>query len=74
MPYLGFLGKNFIKRLSYLKLPPLNLSNCKILRKTKIPKFGTKNALFEYFWAGIFFKRLLSYLKSAPSSLSKMSL
>ena len=46
--------------------------------KTKMPKFGTKNALFEYFWSkmsylGIFglgFKRkLMLYLKSAPSNL-----
>ena len=29
-------------------------------------KFGTKNALFGYFWARIS-KILLSYLKSAPS-------
>ena len=29
-------------------------SNCKILRKkTKMSKFGTKNALFGVFWAGI---------------------
>ena len=33
-----------------------------------MPKFGTKNALFGYFWARIFIK-LLSYLKSAPSNL-----
>ena len=30
----------------------------------KIPKFGTKNVLFSYFWARTF-KKLLSYLKSA---------
>ena len=32
-------------------------------------KFGTKFALFEYFWARIF-KKLFSYLKLAPSNLS----
>ena len=32
-------------------------------------KFGTKNALFGYFWARIS-KKLLPYLKSAPSNLS----
>ena len=47
--------------------------NVKYPGKTKMPKFGNKNALFGYFWAGIF-KNLLSYLKSAPSNLSKMSL
>ena len=25
----------------------------KFCEKTKMPKFGTKIALFEYFWAGI---------------------
>ena len=28
----------------------------KFVEKTKIPKFGTKNALFRYFWAGIWQK------------------
>ena len=32
-------------------------------------KFGTKSALFGYFWARIR-KKLLPYLKSAPSNLS----
>ena len=32
--------------------------------KLKLLKFGTKNALFGYFWATIL-KELLSYLKSA---------
>ena len=40
--------------MSYLKWAPSNLSNWKILwKKTKMPKFGTKNALFGYFWATI---------------------
>ena len=46
----------------------------KFCEETKMPKFGTKNDLFEYFWPkmpylGIFgleLKKLLSYLKSAP--------
>ena len=33
-------------------------------------KFGTKNDLFRYFWTKIF-KKVMSYLKSAPSRLSK---
>ena len=41
--------------------------------KKRTPKFGTKNVLFGYFWARIL-QRLLPYLKSAPSNLSKMSL
>ena len=42
----------------------------KYRKKTKMPKFGAKNALFGYFWARIW-KKLLSYLKLAPSNLSK---
>ena len=34
-----------------------------------MPKFGTKNALFGYFWADIW-KQHLSYLKLTPSNLS----
>ena len=34
-----------------------------------MPKFGTKNALFGYFSARIFNKKLLSYLKSTPLNL-----
>ena len=33
-----------------------------------MPKFGTKNALFGYFWAR-FLEKLFSYLKSALSNL-----
>ena len=33
-----------------------------------MPKFGTKNAIFAYF-GGRIKKKLLSYLKSAPSNL-----
>ena len=52
----------------------------KFCEEAKMLKFGTKNALFEYFWSkmsylGIFgleFKRkLMLYLKSAPSNLPK---
>ena len=35
----------------------------------KMPRFGTENPLFGYFWAGNL-KKLLLYLKSAPSNLS----
>ena len=36
----------------------------------KMPKFGIKNALFEYFWAKVL-NKLLPYFKSAPSNLPK---
>ena len=50
-----FSGWNLKKPLSYLKSTLSNLSTCKILqkKKQKMPKFGTKNALLGYFWAGI---------------------
>ena len=49
-----FLGQNFEKLLSYLKSAPSNLSNCRISqKKPKMPKFGTKNVLFGYFWGRI---------------------
>ena len=35
--------------LLHLKSPSSNLSNCRISWKKKMPKFGTKNALFRYF-------------------------
>ena len=57
MPYLDVLGSNFEKLMSYLKSAPSNLSHCKfdakVRKKIKLPKFGTKNALFGYFWARI---------------------
>ena len=34
-----------------------------------MPKFGTKNPLFQYFWARIL-EKLFSNLKSSPSNLS----
>ena len=36
-----------------------------------MPKFGTEDVLFGYFW-GKLWKKLLPYLKSATSNLSKV--
>ena len=51
MPDLGIIRLEYENnKLSCLKSAPSNFSHCKILRKkTKMLKFGTKNALFEYF-------------------------
>ena len=55
-----------MKRISsYLKSTPSNLSNCKILVKTKMSKFGTKNALFGYFWLE-FEKNIVIFEISSP--------
>ena len=53
MPYLGILLRKCEKLLLYLKSASSNLPKCKRLFKTKKSKFGTKNALFKYFWARI---------------------
>ena len=53
--------------MSYFKF-----SNCLVAKfgaKIYILKFETKNAWYGYFWTGIL-KKLLPYLKSAPSNLS----
>ena len=52
-----------------MKSAPSNLPNYKIwAKKAKMPKVGTKNALFGYFWARIL-NKLLPYFESAPSNL-----
>ena len=56
-----FLGWNLKTILSYLKpeFPKSNVMHSQICliakfhEKTKMPKFGTKNALFGYFWVRI---------------------
>ena len=73
MSDLGIFGLEFENNMSYLKSAPSNLSNWKnFVKEKKLSKFGTENALFGYFWAGIL-KKVLTYLKSTPSQLSKMS-
>ena len=54
MPYLGIFGLESLKyycsfRNKYLQIFLI----AKFCQKTKIPTFGTKNALLEYFWARI---------------------
>ena len=69
MPYLGLLGHNFRKLLSYLKQQRQICQLGTFRKNLKVYKFGTKKALLGHFWDGIL-KRLLRYLKSAPSNLS----
>ena len=54
MPYFGTFGYEFLKKLlSYSKSEPSICQITKFREKRKMPKFGTKNALFEYLWARI---------------------
>ena len=48
-----FFDWNLKILLSYLKSVPLNLPDCKIPYQNKILKSGNQNALFGYFWTGI---------------------
>ena len=48
-----YLGLKFKKLLSYLKSDPRICFIAKFCVETKMPKFGTKNAWFGYFGAGI---------------------
>ena len=51
-------------------LTPWNFNNVNFHAKIKTHIFGIKIAFFGYYWAAIL-KKLSSYLKSAPSNLSK---
>ena len=53
MPYLGNLGSNLKAILSYLTSTPRICLIAKFYDKTKMAKFGTKNAWFAYFGAGL---------------------
>ena len=53
MPYLGIFGLEFENNIVMFEIIISTLSNCKISRKMKMPKFGTKNVLFGYFEARI---------------------
>ena len=46
-------SQNFKKLLLYLKSAATNCLMTKLQEKAKMHKFGTKNALFAYFWARI---------------------
>ena len=53
MPYLGFFRLTFERKLLLHLKQPRILQNAKLHAKLKILKFGTKYALFGYFWAEI---------------------
>ena len=55
MPIFGIFWQEFRKSYCDLKSAPSNLPICKISqkKKTKMAEFGTRNAWFMYFLAGI---------------------
>ena len=69
---LQFFAKKQKRSILRPKMPYLDVFRLKFLRKkAKMPKFGTKNALFGYFWAILVvlgnFKKLFSLGKPIDS-------
>ena len=55
MPYMGIFGLFFSKNYCHIWNQHLWIClNAEFREKMKMSKFGTKNALFRYFWARIF--------------------
>ena len=59
MPYLGIFGLEFERNIVIFEISTSNhhpriCLNEKFREKNKMLQFGTKNALFGYFYAGIF--------------------
>ena len=51
MPYLNIFGLEFKKNYCHISNQhPQICQIAKFCEETKLPKFGTKNALFRYFW------------------------
>ena len=65
-----FLNWNLKTILPYLKPDTSNLSICKIWRKTKVPKFGTRNAWKHTNVLKLEFEKVFLYLKWKPWNLS----
>ena len=72
MPFFGifdqkcliwvFLDKNFKKDFCHIwNQHPWICIIAKFLEETKMPKFGTKNALFGYFWTKIIKKTIVIF-------------
>ena len=67
MPYFGNFGPEFWNAILLFTISA-SCELTKFSKKANLPKFKKKSALFGYFWRKIS-KKLLSYLKSAPSNL-----
>ena len=67
-----FWGSNLNILFSDTKSRASNLSNCKISKIMKIPKFGNKNASFGYFWTRIW-KNYYHIWNQHPLSNCKIS-
>ena len=53
VPYLGIFGKDFKTTIIIIEISTLQFVYLQNFAKKRMSKFGTKNALFAYFWVGI---------------------
>ena len=73
MPNLGILGTKFEKNYCHIWNQDSQIHLvAKFCKKTKMLKFGTKNALFGYFWAMV--KKTIVIFEISTLELSKISL
>ena len=62
MPYLGIFGLELKKTYVIFKISTLEFCLTAEYREImKMPKFGTKSALFGYFWARILKKTIVIF-------------
>ena len=67
MPDVGVFGLEFENKIVIFEISALKLIRFAIFRpRIKIPKLGTKNALFGYFWVEFIFKIIVTFEKSTP--------
>ena len=67
MPDVGVFGLEFENKIVIFEISALKLIWFAIFRaRIKIPKLGTKNASFGYFWVEFIFKIIVTFEKSTP--------
>ena len=64
---VGVFGLEFENKIVIFEISALKLIWFAIFRaRIKIPKLGTKNASFGYFWVEFIFKIIVKFEKSTP--------
>ena len=67
MPDVGVFGLEFENKIVIFEISALKLIWFAMFRaRIKIPKLGTKNASFGYFWVEFIFKIIVTFEKSTP--------